>query len=85
MQSVQFSPAAGNVSVDLVDDGIIRIAPARAIWNRYGGVNGRLGYLTSEPTNGHSPGSWAQKFQGGTIQHMPACRTWSCSTDSSET
>jgi uncharacterized protein with LGFP repeats len=42
---------------------------AKAIWNRYGGVNGRLGYPTSEPMNLRSPGSWSQKFQGGTIQH----------------
>lgn len=48
------------------------VVAARATWNRYGGLNGRLGYPTSEPVKGSSVGSWTQKFQGGTIAHF-AC------------
>jgi uncharacterized protein with LGFP repeats len=45
------------------------VVAARTTWNRNGGVNGRLGYPVGEPVKGSSPGSWSQKFQGGTIVH----------------
>ncbi|HEY3573444.1 MAG TPA: hypothetical protein VGK98_06420 [Arthrobacter sp.] len=61
------------------------VVAAKAIWSRYGGVNGRLGYPTSEPMNLRSPGSWTRSSRAARSSTIWACRTWSCSTGSSET